>query len=104
MLLATAERLQQWQQKLAVHERGLVWHRDDQGASGPHTSMAALTWKAASRGEGAQALPFLVPLCRRPTTAPSSASSDGGFYDVGMRQQATNLAQTKQSLDEDGCH
>lgn len=51
-----------------------------------------------------RARPLPVPLGSRPTAAPGSASSGGGFYDVGMRQQVTNLAQTKQPLDEDGCH
>lgn len=50
------------------------------------------------------ALPFPVPPCSRPVTAPGCARHDSGFYDVGTRQQATNLSQTKQPLDEDGCH
>lgn len=62
---------------------------------------------AASRDKGEfrlWALPFPVPPCSWPATAPGCARHDSGFYDVGTRQQATNLSQTKQPLDEDGCH
>lgn len=72
-----------------------------------------LTWKGFLEiGEGSSGsalgqglrLWALFLLCSQGTTAPSSASSACGFSDVGRRQQAINLAQTKEPLDKDGCH
>lgn len=66
--------------------------------------LEGMPWERRRRELRLWALLFLVPPRSRPTPPPSSASSDSVFYDVAMRQQATNLAQTKQPLHEGGCH
>lgn len=66
------------------------------GASAP---CSAWPGRAAPTARGVQAHSSAIP-----AAAPGSASHHRGFCDVGTRQKATNLSQTRRPLDEDGCH